>query len=141
MHGSLYSAHQKCYRNPTQDSVPDRPINLALSHPPRPHGQTLQPQRRGLDESPKCDDAKNNAENIDNVVSISLRRAHPATGKAAVFVRFQDAGEGPGDKVALQVGRSRRGWRAGCDGEGVDEFEDEVAGEGAAKVTYAERGN
>jgi hypothetical protein len=46
------------------------------------------------------------------------------------------------NKVSLQHVRfgSARGWVAGGDGEGIDEFEDEEAGESTAEVADAVKG-
>lgn len=59
-----------------------------------------------------------------------------------VFVRGERAGEGllGRDEGSFEVqgeGGAWEGWDAGCDGEEVDEFEDEETGEGAAEVGYA----
>ena len=55
----------------------------------------------------------------------------------SVLLGLEDAGEGLGDQVADETRRRVLGVRgrvAGGAGEGVDEFEDEEAGEGAAEV-------
>jgi hypothetical protein len=58
---------------------------------------------------------------------------------AAVLFGFNDTAEGLRDEIALEgveFGRSS-GRLASCDGESVDEFEDEESREGAAEVADA----
>lgn len=51
-----------------------------------------------------------------------------------MLLGFSDAGESLRYQGAFQVGGRSGGGKAGCAGEGVDEAEDEEAGEGAAEV-------
>ena len=51
-----------------------------------------------------------------------------------MLLGFGDAGEGGGYKGTLEVFGGCEGWGAGRDGEDINEFEDEEAGEGTAKV-------
>lgn len=101
--------------------------------PPRPQRQRLQFHRRGSDKGPECHGSDDDAQHIGDVVPIDGNVARAASLDAAVLLRFHDAREGGGDGVG---GSFRRGGRrgAGGDSEGVDEFEDEEAGEGAAEV-------
>jgi hypothetical protein len=65
--------------------------------------------------------------------------ASTAAVDTAVLLSFKDAAERLCNEVSLQHVRfgSAGGWVAGCDGEGIDEFEDEEAGESAAEVADA----
>ena len=65
--------------------------------------------------------------------------ASTAAVDTAVLLSFEDAAEGLCNEVSLQHVRFRSagGWVASCDGEGVDELEDEEAGESAAEVADA----
>lgn len=56
-----------------------------------------------------------------------------------MLLGFGDAAERLGDQVAFKRVEFRRGGGrvAGCDGKGVDKFEDEEAREGAAEVADA----
>ena len=67
--------------------------------------------------------------------------ASTAAVDTAVLFSFKDAAERLCDEISLQHVRfgSAGGWVAGCDGEGVDELEDEEAGESAAEVADAVR--
>jgi hypothetical protein len=68
--------------------------------------------------------------------------ASTAAVDTAVLLSFKDAAERLCNKVSLQHVRfgSARGWVAGGDGEGIDEFEDEEAGESTAEVADAVKG-
>lgn len=88
----------------------------------------------------KRDQAQQYTDYIGNIVSVSFDTADAASLYAAVFFGFEDAGEGGGDGCAagFQVFRGEGGRVAGCNGEEVDEFEDEEAGKGAAEIGDAE---
>jgi len=95
----------------------------------------LQLQRRRFNKPIKCNHPNNNTNDIHNVISISANIADSTSLDTAIFFCGQSAREGIGDKgTAERGGEFIVGWRwnAGCDCEGVDEFEDEEAGEGAA---------
>lgn len=57
----------------------------------------------------------------------------------AVLLSFQDTAERLGNEIPLECVQfgSTGGWMASCDGEGVDELEDEESGESAAEVADA----
>jgi hypothetical protein len=68
--------------------------------------------------------------------------ASTAAVDTAVLLSFKDAAERLCDEISLQHVRfgSAGGRVAGRDGESVDEFEDEEAGESAAEVADAVKG-
>lgn len=101
--------------------------------PPRPQRQRLQLHRRGSDIGPECHGPDDHAQDIRNVIPIDSNVARAASLDAAMLFHFCDAGKGGGDGGGGCFERGgRRG--AGSDGEGVDELEDEEAGESAAEV-------
>jgi hypothetical protein len=108
--------------------------NLLFSNSPRSQRQTLQLQCLGLDKAPESYYTDDNAEHIDNIISIGSDAAGSAAVHANMAIVLESAGEGFGDKITLEVGRGDGGRCACCSGEHVDEFEDEEAGECAAEV-------
>ncbi len=110
---------------------------IRIHKPPSPQRQSLQLQRRGTDIAPKSHHADDDAKDIGDVIPIPGDIARARAGEAAGLLRFEDAGKGRGDEVAFEgrevFGRFE-GRVAGGEGEVVDEFEDEEAGEGAAEV-------
>ena len=65
--------------------------------------------------------------------------AGTATINTAVLLSLQHTTERLCNEISLECVQfgSTGGWVAGCDGEGVDELEDEESGEGAAEVADA----
>ncbi len=113
--------------------LPSSP-HLPRPQPPCSERQRLQLHRRRSDIPPKRHYAYDHTHHIRHIITVSGDIADSAAVDASVLFGFGDAGEGGGDKRRFEVCErgERRG--AGGDGEEVDEFEDEEAGEGAAEV-------
>lgn len=109
---------------------------LFPAQPPRPQRQRLQLHRRRPDKRPERHGADDDAQHVRDVVTVDGNITGPASVDAAVFFGLGDAGKGRCDGVGCFERGGGRG-RAGGDGEGVDEFEDEEAGKGAAEVGNA----
>jgi hypothetical protein len=122
----IYSTQQ-----PTQ--IQSLPLS---TQPPRPQRQRLNAHHRRLNEPPESQHAHNNAQDVDDVVSVGGDVADAAAVEAAVPFVLERARKGLRDEGSLEeVGFGRQGGgRAGCLGEEVDGFEDEEAREGAAEV-------
>ena len=117
------------------------PLPLPPIHqPPSPQRQPLQLHHRGPNKSPKRHNPHNHTNNISNIIPIPFHNAGACSLETRLFLCFQTAGKGGGDEVAFEGGGEvfgrveGRRRVAGCEGEVVDEFEDEEAGEGAAEV-------
>lgn len=112
-------------------------LRIRIHKPPSPQRQSLQLQRRGTDIAPESYHADDDAKDIGDVIPIPGDIARARAGEAAGFLRLEDAGKGRGNEVAFEgreVFGGFEGRVAGGEGEVVDEFEDEEAGEGAAEV-------
>lgn len=110
------------------------------NQPPRPQRQPLQPHRGRPDIQYKSDNANDHTHHIGDVIPIPLDDTNPRAIDATVLLGLGHAGEGGGDEIAFEgleiLGGFQR--RITCGGsEGVDEFEDEEAGECAAQVGNA----
>lgn len=82
--------------------------------------------------------AECNAEEVDRVVAVTNGLTSATSVLATLFLSLHRAREGLRDQRALEKGWvvvSR--WIAGRSGEDIDQLEDKVTGERAAKVAYA----
>jgi hypothetical protein len=107
-------------------------------YPPSLQRQSLYPRHRGLNVSPERNDTNDDAQYIHDIISIRSDVAYTAAVDAAVLLMLQRARESLRDKRAFEeVGLGwDRGRSASSGGEHVDGFEDEEAGECAAKIGY-----
>ena len=103
-----------------------------LSNPPSPQRQRLQFPRGRFNKPPESNNADNHTHDIHNIISVPLDIAYSTPFQASVFLSCDGAAERVGYEGSFEVGRGGRGRDASCDCEGIDEFEDEEAGEGTA---------
>ena len=115
-----------------------KPLLPPARKPPRSEWQILEMYYPRPDVHEEGDKAKYHAEDIDNVVPVPVHLASATGGNAPFFLRLDGAREGLGDRVALERSGLIRdhGRIAIGNGEGVDEAEDEVAGECATKIRH-----
>lgn len=102
---------------------------------PRSKRQSLQFQRGGFDESPKCDGADDHTYDVHDVVAISLNLADAAALDTAVFLSGEGAGEDICDERPAQISCKSCSWRRGYAGSGceeINEFQNKEARECAA---------
>lgn len=119
---------------PKQDHLSSR------NQPPRPQRQGLQPHCGRSDVQYKSDNTNDHTHHVGDVIPVPLDDTNPRAVNATVLLGFGHAGEGGGDEIAFEGleilgGFQRRIARRGR--KGVDEFEDEEAGECAAQVGNA----
>lgn len=137
MNISLLSPFPRSPPTPPRPLISFHLLRIQIHQPPSPQRQSLQLQRRGTDIAPESHHADDDAYNIGDVIPIPGDIARARAGEAAGFLRFEDAGEWRGDEVAFEgreVFGGFEGRVAGGEGEMVDEFENEEAGEGAAQI-------
>lgn len=108
-------------------------------NPPSPKRQALQLDHSWLNKQHKRNHANQHTEDVSRVVSVVDDVAGATAVDAAILLWFESAREGgchEGIFEGFCGGWGGRG-NTGCFGEEVDETEDEVAGEGTAKIADA----
>ena len=138
---SIYKSQVQIARHyPPTWQPPRKAVLSSRDQPPRPQRQRLQPHRGRSDVQYKSNHADDHTHYIGDVIPIPLDDTNARAVNATVLLGLGHAGEGGGDEIALkglEILGGFEGWITRRGREGVDEFEDEEAGECAAQVGNA----